>query len=129
MKTTKLSFKGIGTSAVGVVAALLVAFMAFTGTASAASPCVNGRVCLWSDHDWSGSQYFFYTPAPGCYNLPTWFNDVTSSVANYSGYRVELKADANCVGGTLLLKSYWEKQDLAGWPSFFNDVTTSVYIY
>ena len=129
MKITKLSFKGVGASTVGMVAVLLVTFAAFTATASAASPCVNGRVCLWSDRNWAGSQYYFYTPAPGCYNLPSWFNDVTSSVANYSGYKVELRKDANCSSSILLLNSYWEKPDLSGFPNYFNDITTSVYIY
>lgn len=91
----------------GIVGALLVSVLSVTafagGTASASvsdcsDPYPGSKVCFWPDINYGGYIYLITNPVPGvCYNVPSSFNDVASSLYNRTGYYLYIYKDANCV--------------------------------
>jgi hypothetical protein len=115
-------------AALGIVGALAIAVTGFTGTASASisqcqDPWPNTRVCFWEHNNYGGNFYFRNSPLRDvCYNLPSTFNDITSSLYNRAGYRLHVFKDINCSNGW----GYYEPFGAYSWVGdFSNDLISS----
>lgn len=88
---------------IALMAVFVVPFVAFVGTASAGSPtCSSGYVCLWQHADYNGSKASIHVfPQQGCWGIPGWINDQTSSIANRISHGTLFFAEAYCQEGWL----------------------------
>jgi hypothetical protein len=69
--------------------------------ASAAPSCPSGRVCMWENANFGGSEWTT-APAYGCYNFPyAWEKNIMSSVYNNTAYSISFYDGDNCTGVTL----------------------------
>jgi hypothetical protein len=62
------------------------------------SQCLAGRICFWRDANFQGS-FISYSQDPvyTCWNLPSSWNDIVTSVWNRTNLVVGLYSDANCI--------------------------------
>lgn len=108
---------------IALAAAAIMPF-AINGTASAASPCGAGHLCLFEHANFSGLYTEYYSVSNGCHNVSSTFNDMISSIDNRTSSRIVFYDDANCTG--FIAKSvyaYSSRSDLQG--SGINDEISS----
>ncbi|MEV4380439.1 peptidase inhibitor family I36 protein [Streptosporangium sp. NPDC049644] len=81
-------------SAVVSAAALAVIGALFPTTPANAAPsdCAAGTACLFKDYEFQGEVLRL---RPGCYNLPSQYNDTASSVVNNTGEMLTLYQNYN----------------------------------
>ena len=89
--------------------------------------CQTNTLCLYSDSGGSGYVYAVRYNLKKCNNLPSSFNDITTSVWNRAPYsKVHLFSGYNCVGDEKIVNP-GAKADYTSWLHFFNDRMSSFY--
>ncbi len=111
-----------------VAAAAVVGVLASAGLVAAPAyadgPCGSNNVCMWEDHNYTGSLYVNYVPGtiPGdAYNIDGWDGDnEITSVINHTTKWVVLYANDNFTGGTACIAPNSHSSNL-GVTHGFND--------
>ncbi len=90
-----------------VLAASLALVLATSGAAQAAMPSNAPRhyVSLWQNIGYSGAAYPISDDWTGCRSIPSWFNDLASSVANNTASparNIRFYQNAGCTGSSYL---------------------------
>jgi hypothetical protein len=126
-------FKAAGVLA-SVAAALLLPFAAIS-PASAAGGCVGNSVCVYEHSGFGGTKVTFpITYVPGCYNLTTLSNQV-SSVVNSTYQQITYYDQQWCQAGYYLNdnpSSYRTNLSFDAWTNVYygaNDQISSFYVY
>ena len=114
--------------AVFVVAVLAMPLVLFTGTAGAAG-CGSGNLCLYEHAGYTGIYTEYYSPGTGCRNVSSTFNDIISSLRNYTSRSITFYENANCTWSwttPLHVGAGGERYNLSDY--FYNDKITSFYV-
>ncbi|MEV4380438.1 peptidase inhibitor family I36 protein [Streptosporangium sp. NPDC049644] len=108
---------------------------------AAPSDCNAGRICLFTDYNFTGAvyEYMYLTPLPDCFNVPPTHNDRASSVINNTGQPVTLHQDYHQNGKFIFVTRgesiarldgvpiYNQNATYFGWNTF-NDRTSSICV-
>ena len=83
--------------------------------------------CLYF-HENGGGATFPVTTSQGCKNLPSYWNDVVSSLLNRttSGYKLVVWRDSNCSGSSIQRSP---GSSFGTLTSYWNDATSSYAVY